>query len=310
MCEFYNIIYVNQHVPRGMIFITRSKKLLSKIALFAAALIWGSSFIVVKDAVDVLSPNFLLALRFSIACIVLSICFYKRLRKISATYMWQGAIIGTLLFLAYSTQTIGITDTTPGKNAFLTAIYCVIVPFMFWAFTKKKPDGYNVLAAFLCITGIGLISITHSFMIGFGDSLTLVGGVLYAAHLVAVAIFGSDKDAILITIVQFFYAAIYSWIVTLTFESAPAQINMQAMGAVVYLALFCTAGALLLQNIGQKNTNPSAAAIILSLESVFGVMFSLVFGYEILTPKLFCGFVLIFISVIVSETKLSFLKRR
>lgn len=293
-----------------MIFITRSKKLLSKIALFAAALIWGSSFIVVKDAVDVLSPNFLLALRFSIACIVLSICFYKRLRKISATYMWQGAIIGTLLFLAYSTQTIGITDTTPGKNAFLTAIYCVIVPFMFWAFTKKKPDGYNVLAAFLCITGIGLISITHSFMIGFGDSLTLVGGVLYAAHLVAVAIFGSDKDAILITIVQFFYAAIYSWIVTLTFESAPAQINMQAMGAVVYLALFCTAGALLLQNIGQKNTNPSAAAIILSLESVFGVMFSLVFGYEILTPKLFCGFVLIFISVIVSETKLSFLKRR
>ncbi len=293
-----------------MIFITRSKKLLSKIALFAAALIWGSSFIVVKDAVDVLAPNFLLALRFSIACIVLSICFYKRLRKISATYMWQGAIIGTLLFLAYSTQTIGITDTTPGKNAFLTAIYCVIVPFMFWAFTKKKPDGYNVLAAFLCITGIGLISLTHSFTIGFGDSLTLVGGVLYAAHLVAVAIFGSDKDAILITILQFFFAAIYSWIVTLTFEGAPAQISMQAMSSVVYLALFCTAGALLLQNIGQKNTNPSAAAIILSLESVFGVMFSLVFGYEILTPKLFCGFVLIFISVIVSETKLSFLKRR
>ncbi len=293
-----------------MIFITRSKKLLSKIALFAAALIWGSSFIVVKDAVDVLAPNFLLALRFSIACIVLSICFYKRLRKISATYMWQGAIIGTLLFLAYSTQTIGITDTTPGKNAFLTAIYCVIVPFMFWAFTKKKPDGYNILAAFLCITGIGLISITHSFTIGFGDSLTLVGGMLYAAHLVAVAIFGADKDAILITILQFFYAAIYSWIVTLTFEGAPAQISMQAMSSVVYLALFCTAGALLLQNIGQKYTNPSAAAIILSLESVFGVMFSLVFGYETLTPKLFCGFVLIFISVIVSETKLSFLKRR
>ncbi len=263
-----------------------------------------------KDTVDIMVPHLLLALRFSIACILLCVIFIKNFKKINLTYILHGGIIGLLLFLAYSTQTIGITDTTPGKNAFLTAIYCVMVPFIFWFFTKKKPDRYNLIAAFLCITGIGFISLNSDFSIGFGDTLTLVGGLFFALHLVAISIFGSDKDPILITILQFFFAAVFSWITTLVFESASPQISTNALPSVIYLAVFCTAGALLLQNIGQKYTNPSPAAIILTLESVFGAIFSVSLGYESLTPKLFFGFVLIFLSVIISETKLSFLKKK
>ena len=293
-----------------MIYIKGSSKVYAKLALFLAALIWGSSFIVMKDTVDMMAPHLLLALRFSIACILLCIIFIKNLKKINLTYIIHGGIIGLMLFLAYSTQTIGITDTTPGKNAFLTAIYCVMVPFIFWFFTKKKPDRYNLIAAFLCITGIGFISLNSAFSIGFGDALTLVGGLFFALHLVAISIFGSDKDPIVITILQFFFAAVFCWITTLLFENATPQISTQAIPSVIYLAVFCTAGALLLQNIGQKYTNPAPAAIILTLESVFGAMLSVSLGYEILTPKLFLGFVLIFLSVIISETKLSFLKKK
>ena len=288
---------------------TKSQNMFAKLALFAAAIIWGSSFFIMKDTVNVLPPIFLLAVRFSVACILLAVIFYKKLKKLNRTYWWHGALIGLFLFLAYATQTIGITDTTPGKNAFLTAIYCVIVPFLFWLVGRQKPDVYNFTAAFLCIAGIGFVSLTQDFSIGFGDTLTLVGGFLYAAHLVAVSKFGSDKDPVVITILQFFFAALLCWITTLVAEPFPTSISLECAGSLAYLAVFCTAGALLLQNIGQKYTNPSAAAIILSLESVFGVLFSVLLGYETLTPKLLVGFVLIFAAVLLSETKLSFLKR-
>lgn len=282
----------------------------AKTALFGAALIWGSSFFIVKNTVDVLPPNFLLAVRFSIGCLVLCLIFFKRLKQLNKSYLWQGAIIGFCLFCAYCSQTIGITDTTPGKNAFLTAVYCVIVPFLFWIISKKRPDFYNILAAVICITGIGLVSLQGDFSIRTGDALTLLGGFFYAAHMVCVAKFSKGKDPILITIMQFAYAAIFSWIVTLVFEPTPSQFNGDIILSILFLAVFCTAGALLLQNIGQKHTHPAAASIILSLESVFGVLFSVLLYGERLSGRLIVGFLLIFIAVIISETKLSFLRRK
>jgi Predicted permease, DMT superfamily len=279
-----------------------------KLALFCAAFIWGSSFFIMKDTVDVFTPHILLGFRFTIACFLLSVVFYRKLKEINFEYIWKGGVIGVFLFLGYSMQTIGITETTPGKNAFLTAVYCVIVPFLFWIVNKSRPDIYNYSAAVICLAGIGLVSLTGSFTIGIGDAFTLLGGFIYAAHLVAVAKLGKGKDPIIITIIQFGFAAILSWIVGFTTESLPAAVSIQNVVGLLYLAVFATAVALLFQNIGQKHTHPSAAAIILSLESVFGVMFSIIFYGEQLTLRLACGFLLIFLAVIISETKLSFLK--
>lgn len=289
----------------------KNLSLLAKAALFAATLIWGSSFMIVKDVVDTIPPNFLLAIRFAVGCAVLSLIFWRRLRQINRTYLWQGAIIGALLFAAYCTQTLGITDTTPGKNAFLTAVYCVIVPFLFWAVSKKRPDRYNIVAALICITGIGLVSLNENLTIGMGDALTLVGGFFYAAHMVAVSKFGRDKDPVLITILQFGYSAIYAAVVSLVFEQPmPAiQWSGELIFSMAYLALLCTAVALLLQSFGQKYTSPAAASIILSLESVFGVAFSVaLYEGERMTVRIGIGFLLIFAAVLISETKLSFLK--
>lgn len=284
-----------------------TKNVLPKLALFCASFIWGSSFFIMKNTVDVFTPYILLAFRFTIAFILLSIIFWKKIKQINFDYIWRSSIIGLFLFLAYSSQTYGLTETTPGKNAFLTAIYCVVVPFLFWIVNKSKPDIYNFSAAIVCIAGIGLVSITGDFTIGFGDAFTLVGGLLYAGHIVAVAKLGKGKDPIIITILQFGFSAIFCWALGLKFESLPTQWSMDSVVGLLYLAIFATAVALLFQNIGQKHTHPSAAAIILSLESVFGVLFSVIFYQEQLTLRLITGFIMIFLAVIISETKLSFL---
>ena len=286
------------------------RKILPKLALLGAASIWGSSFFIMKNTVDVFPPYFLLAIRFTIACIFLGIVFWKKIKEITIDYLWKSAIIGSFLFLAYATQTIGITETTPGKNAFLTAIYCVIVPFLFWIVDKSKPDIYNFTAALVCVAGIGMVSLTGAFTIGYGDAFTMVGGLLYAVHMVVVAKFCKGKDPIIITILQLGVAAILSWIAALSLESFPTQCNIENIEGLIYLAIFATAIAQMFQFIGQKYTHPSAASIILSLESVLGVLFSVVFYGEQLTIRLIIGFILIFVAVVISETKLSFLKRK
>lgn len=109
----------------------KNKALSAKFALFLAPLIWGFSFVVTKSTVDVLPVFFLLAVRFSIAFVFLSIIFKNRLKQMDKKIVQSGGVIGVYLFIAYALQTFGIADTTPGKNAFLTTIYCIIVPFFF-----------------------------------------------------------------------------------------------------------------------------------------------------------------------------------
>lgn len=289
--------------------------LFAKLALLAATLIWGSSFIIVEDVTDVLPTNALLTMRFISATILLSLIFFPRLKKINKAYIWRGAVLGVLLFLAYMTQTLGISspENTPGKNAFLTAVYCVMVPFMAWGFSKKRPDRYNVISAFMCIIGIGLVSLNADFTIGMGDVLTLIGGVFYALHIIAVSRFSNERDPLVLTIIQFASSGICALILSLATELprlASVTPTKELILGIAYLAVFCTAIALTLQNFGQKYTDPSTASIILSLESVFGVGFSVLLGRETLSPKMGFGFALIFIAVIISETKLAFFSRK
>jgi len=289
--------------------------LLAKLALLGATLIWGSSFIIVDDVVDVLPTNSLLTIRFLLATVILAIIFRKRLAQFDRGYLWRGIVLGVLLFCAYMFQTFGISfpENTPGKNAFLTAVYCVMVPFMAWGVTKNRPDRFNIISAFMCIVGIGLVSLTADFTMGLGDILTLIGGVFYALHIIAVSKFSDGRDIMLLTVIQFAASGICALILSLTTESARyASISLSTpmILGVAYLVVGCTAAALTLQNFGQKYTDPSTASIILSLESVFGVIFSVALGVETLTVRMTVGFALIFIAVLVSETKLSFLRKK
>ena len=287
-----------------------NKTFWAKIMLFAATVIWGYSFVVVKDTVIVFPPNYLLAGRFLAAFAVLSAVFARHYKKIDKSYIQSGLIIGFALFAAYCAQTFGITDTTPGKNAFLTSTYCVMVPFFAWAITKKRPDIYSFVAAFICITGIGLVALSGDFTVSFGDGLTILCGFLFAVHLLCVKYFGDGKDAILIAVLQFGFAGLFSLAAAALFETPPSGVPQSAWQGLLFLALFPTAMGLTFQVIGQKHTKPETASLILSLEADFGVAFSLFVGQDAMTIRLGAGFFLIFAALIISETKLSFLHKK
>lgn len=281
-----------------------------RLALLTAAVIWGTSFIVMKDTVDHIPVFQLLAIRFTLAGLLLALIFRKRLMRSARSLLSHGAVCGVLLLSAYATQTFGLKTTTPGANAFLTAVYCVMVPFMAWGFFRKRPTAYNWFAAVLCIGGIGLISLSGDLTLGIGEALTLVSGLFFALHIMALSHFGGKDDPVALTIVQFSVVAALSWACTLLTERGAAFPAPAAWPPLLYLTVFATAATLVLQSVGQSLTPPSQSAILLSLESVFGALFSVILGYEALTLPILCGFTMVFVSVIVSETQLSFLRRK
>lgn len=283
----------------------------ARLALVLATVIWGSSFLVMKNTLDHIPTFALLAIRFTGACLLLGAAFWKKVRAATKRDLTQGFIMGTLLFTAYSVQTFGLTDTTPGKNAFLTATYCIFVPFLGWLLTKRRPDRYNLCAAILCIVGVGCVSLTGDFSVRMGDLLSMACGLFYALHILATARFTGRGDAFLLTVLQFFFAALWAWAFALGTGGLPDGIPVDSLFSLGYLCVFATGVCLLLQSYGQKYTPPTTVALLLSLEAVFGVVFSLLFGGgEELSVRMVLGFLLIFCSIVVSETKLSFFGKK
>ncbi|MBQ8391084.1 MAG: DMT family transporter [Clostridia bacterium] len=284
-----------------------NKSFIAKIALLLATIIWGSTFFIMEGTIQSIGIYSLLAFRFTLAAIILAVILIKHLKVIDKGYLWRGFVMGALVIVAYIFQTYGLADeaTTPGKNAFLTAIYCVIVPFLAYPFTKIKPDRYNVAASFLCIFGITLISVTGGDFstICRGDLLTLLGGIFFSLHMIAVSVFSQGRNILLLTMLQFFFAGLIAWIPALMFETFPSDMPLSGIGAILYLTIFATCLCYLFQNAGQKFTTPSTAALILSLEAVFGVLFSVIFTAETVSFKMFIGFSLVFLAIIVSELK-------
>ena len=278
------------------------RTLWANMALVGATMIWGFAFVVMKNAVEILPTNLLLAIRFSSGFLLLGVIFFKKWKLFDLGTLWRGAVMGVLLYLAYYLQTTGLADTTPGKNAFLTAAYCILVPFVFWITNRKSPRLQHVAAALLCITGIGFVSLDGaSVSLTRGDAYTLTCAVMFALHIVSVSNFSRQKDVILLTIVQFGVCAALCWGVGLTWERFPARWLAQSWKELLFLCVFATSLALLLQNIGQKYTSPSAASILLSLEAVFGVLSSMLFYGEQLSLRLVVGFVLIFLAILISQ---------
>jgi len=283
---------------------------LAKPLIVLATIIWGTSFVIMKNTLDSVPVLFLLAFRFLLAAAILAAVFYKSWKGLDRRSILYGGIMGVLLLAAYIAQTYGLAGTTPGKNAFLTASYCVIVPFLNWIVGKKRPDRFNVLAAVLCLSGIGLVSLSSDFTMTGGDALTLLCGFFYAAHILAVNRFAKGRDIFLLTVVQFATAGAVSLLLAVITRSWPSELPRGATAELMYLAIACTAGALLFQNIGQKYTEPAAASVLLSLEAPFGVFFSILFYTERPNARMFLGFALIFFAVLCSETKFKFFRQK
>jgi len=284
-------------------------KNLGRLGLFSATLFWGLSFVLMKNIVTNISPFYIFAIRLcGAALVLLPFCAHK-LKKLDKSYILGGILMGAALLLGYLFQTFGLRLTTPGKNAFLTSVYCVIVPFLYWAYVKRRPDKFNAIAAVTCIAGIGFISLDGDFRIDAGDALTLVCGFFFAVHIVITARFVEGRDPVVLAMLQFAVGGVAALVCALIFEQAPSGFAAADIWSLVYLSVVSTGGCMLLQVFGQKYTPPSQASVILALESVFGALSSVILLHEILTPRLLIGFVLTFAAVVISETKLEFLKK-
>ncbi len=288
-----------------------SKGFLGRLALFGTAFIWGTSFVILKTTLDSVGTLWVLAIRFTISTLLLGLFAVKKLRKVDRRCLKGGVMMGLCLALAYIVQTYGLVYTTPGKNAFLTATYCVLVPFMAWGVYKRKPDASNIIAAFLCITGIGFVSLSGAGTgVNIGDMLTLICGIFYGLQIIIMEQYVADSDALSITVIQFGTAALLCWAGALLFEAPPVNVPGSAWLSIAYLSVMCTAVCFFLQAWGMQYTPSSTSAVIMTFESVFGTLLSVLFYHEPMTVKLLLGFALIFAAVLISETKLRLFQKK
>ncbi len=284
--------------------IRKHKSLFAQIVLLLAGLIWGSGFAVMKNTLDSIPVSFLLAVRFSIAAVVLCLFLIPRLKHVRLRDVWSGALAGVCLFAAYFTQTHGLHYTTAGKNAFLTTVYVILVPFLWWWIRKERPTKYNAISAVLCLIGVGVLSLTNDFSINKGDALTLLCGVFYAVHIIVISVTaGAGRDLMVFVMFQFAFAALCGWLVGAATETFPTDISFESAASLLYLGLACTLLALLFQNIGLKYAPASHASLLMSTEAPFGCLFGVLLLGEPFTYRIAIGCVLILGAIVLSELK-------
>lgn len=286
----------------------KNKSLLADLSLLIITVIWGSGFVATKNALDSYSPYFIMSSRFFIACLAIGLVFFKTIKKMTRKEFIAGSIIGFFLFIAFAAQTVGLQYTTAAKQAFITGTNVVMVPFIYWIVSTKKPDIYNLTAAFMCFIGIAFLTLEGSLHINLGDALTLACALFFACHIVAIGYYAEKYDPIILTFVQFLVAFVLSLFSTFLFNEVPLSFSKEGLFPIIYLGLFSTFIAFLVQNIAQKYTTPTRAAIILCLEAVFGSILSCFLLKEAFTYKMLIGCIVIFLAIITAETKWEFLK--
>lgn len=292
---------------------SKKKDFFGKLLLLAATLIWGSSFIVLKDTLNKFGDGkftfLILALRFWIAAIIVFAAAFKRLKSASKSVIIHGSVLGVILFCAYAVQTLGLKYTTPSKNAFLTVVYCVLVPFMSWLMLKKKPKIRHYVAAVTCLIGIAFVALVGKHESGsnelLGDALSLLSGVFYALQIIYISKYAENDDAIVLLFFETLVVAVLNSVVSLSceipFNYSKLSFGFDEIWKIAYLAVFATCFAQFAQTYGQRVVSPVSVALILSLEGVFSVLFELLTGASKMTVWIAIGFVVIFLSEIIGE---------
>ncbi|MBQ7642498.1 MAG: DMT family transporter [Clostridia bacterium] len=297
----------------------RSKKgILGRLLLLSATIVWGSSFVILKDTLDVLGNGqftfFVLGCRFLVATLGISLVAFGKFKKMTKGVLLKGVALGLILYFAYFFQTVGLRYTTPSKNAFLTPVYCAIVPFMAWVLTKKAPALKNYVAAVLCIAGVAFVAfIGRNEQRGenelLGDMLTLICSFFYAAQITYNERFVGDEDPVSLIIIELTVCTLLffltSGVVEFPFHASEFEMTGEAVWKIVYLGIFATSYAQFAQLYGQKTVPATTASLILALEAVFGVLFDILMNGMSFTPFMIIGFVIIFIAEIVSELGLT-----
>jgi drug/metabolite transporter (DMT)-like permease len=270
-------------------------------ALVLLTVLWGTTFVVVKDALSHGDPFSFLALRFGVGALTLSLLVRRRL--LSPVLLRRGAMLGMFLFAGFVLQTVGLTDTTPARSAFFTGLYVLLVPVVVLVLFRRVPR-VSLLAG-VVLSAVGLYFLTRADVgsaggLSRGDWLTLGCAVAYAFHLAFTESYAPKEGADALVAVQLWVVALLSAL-CLPFVEVRVAWTPAFVGAVVFCGVFASALAISVQTWAQARTSAVRAGILFSLEPVFAGAFSVVLGYETFGVREWVGGSFIVLGVLVAE---------
>lgn len=286
----------------------KNKERIANLSLVLVTIIWGSGFIATEYLIKAnWSTSLIMFTRFTIAAIILGIVLNKNILKINKTEIINGTIAGMFLFLGFYTQTLGQTMTNVSNVAFLTATNVIMIPFISWLISKNKPKLQTILLVSLALLGVGVLSFESGrFSLGVGDILVLLGAFFFATQIAYLEKATKDSDPVRINFMQILTATVLSSISFAVNSQGIQGANVrEGILPILFLGIFSTCICFLVQTSAQKYVSASKVGIILSLEGVFGGIFSVVLGFETLTVKLVIGGTLIVVASIMSNIDLS-----
>jgi drug/metabolite transporter (DMT)-like permease len=290
------------------------KKMNPDVMLIMVALIWGTGFIATEYAIEsTLDPIYIMFGRFAIATLTLLFFVIKDIKKIPKDEWIKGSIAGLLLFLGFFFQTYGQSQTTVSNSAFLTATNVVFVPYIAWILTRHKPKTKVFFLSMLTFIGVTILTVNPSegFSINIGDLLVLICAIMFATHIAFVSVAVKGNNPLRVTFIQLTVATLLSFIGSIIINPGKlSQVDYSlAIPSVVFLGVFSTCLCFFMQTSAQKRTTPAKTGIILSMESLFGTLFSVILGIDPLTAKIVIGGLVIFTAVVLTEVDFNFRKK-
>ncbi|MCI2181150.1 MAG: DMT family transporter [Bifidobacterium psychraerophilum] len=278
--------------------------------LVIAAAAWGGGYTFSKIALESLSVQWMMSCRLCLSTLIMVALLWRRIRRTHLPHLIvPGVLLGVSYWAAFMFQMRGLEVTEPGRNAFLTATYCVFVPFLVWIVTRQRPAARHILAALICLFGVGFIAIPklgEGLSLGQGDVLSLIGAVLFAGNLVLSGMFAKKFDMLMLTLIEFLTAAMLFTSGALITDPLPGagDFTWTTSASLAYLIIASTLIAQNFQNLAFSKVPAAQGSLILCTESLFGLLFSVLLVHEQVTATSFVGFALIFLAIVLSEIRL------
>lgn len=279
---------------------------LARIMLLCCAALWGGSYLVAKVAMTAITPQWLMTMRMTGSCIIMFVLFHRVIiPALTREIIIPALVVGVTYYGTMIMQTEGLTTIDPGRSAFLTASYCVLTPFAAWIVAKQRPKLINLVAAIICLTGVGFVALkpgSGALALGVGDWMTIANAVIFSFNLTFLGRYTQRFHPIAVTFMQFAVADVFFLVGALLTEPLPnaSWLAPDVIMSFLYLLIGATTMAQIMQNIGLAHVPPSSAAIIMCTESLFAVAFSAMFWGEAIGWTSIVGFSLIFVAVIMS----------
>lgn len=287
----------------------RKVEVVASIILAVVALVWGTTYAVIKDTLSVVQPFSLMMFRFGFSALILSLMYLKKIKIIKGVDLKRGIIIGIFMFLAFYFLIVSIRFTTASKFSFIVGAYVLIVPFLSWVINKTKLDRYAIVGAILATIGLAFLTMERGAVFNLWDLVAGCCSFFFAAHMIAIEKYSGDSDPILLTIIQFITTAVLFIILTGIKEGYDFMVLPEIKWTLGYLVIISTIIPFAIQNIVQRYISSTSTALILTLQSAFGSIFAVYYLDERMTKQMIIGCLLIFIAIVFQETKLKFLKR-